>query len=140
MLATLLRPFFKRRHRKNFLLLLWHEMNANMERYYVIDQRQFITAPFEMGAWDEAERFSGQKFPLEVLDYAVALEEFNAALADVQLFEGKYLSSLEHKTLENAQILHDKKEALELKVKTIQQKIVSAQNALRAMMEKRSHA
>ncbi len=137
MLGAGFRASLKKRCQKNFLLNLLNEMNDNLERYFVIDQRQFISMGFEMVAWDEARHFSGLQFPPELDDYAVALEDFNRAFADSRAFEEDYSSSIDHKTLESAQVLHAKKEALAEKFKVIQPKIICAQKVLRVMMEKR---
>jgi len=137
MLGTLLRPFLKKHGQKNFLLALLEEINSNLERYYVIDQRQFITMDFEMGVWEEARHFSGAQFPGEILDYAAALEDFNRVFADCQAFEVTYSASIDNKTLETAKVLHAKKEALEEKFRSLQPRIMAAQQALRVMMEKR---
>jgi len=137
MLGTLLRPFLRKRSRKNFLLSLLNEINSNLEKCYVIDQRQFITMDFEMSAWGEARHFSGVQFPEEVLDYASSLEDFNRTFADCRAFEETYTSSIDNKTLEAAKVLHAKKEALEDKFRSVQPKISAAQKALRARMDKK---
>jgi hypothetical protein len=137
MLGTLLSPFLKKRSQKNFLLSLLNEINSNLEKYYVIDQRQFITMDFEMSAWEEARHFSGSQFPGEVLDYASALEDFNRTFADCRALEETYSSSIDNKTLEAAKVLHAKKEAVEEKFRSVQPKIIAAQKALRVRMDKK---
>jgi hypothetical protein len=137
MLGTFLGPILKKRQRRSFLLHLCNEINNNLERCYVIDQRQFITMDFEMSAWEQARHLSGTKLPAEVVDYAFAMDDFNRAFADCRVFEEKYSSNIDNKTLENAQILHVKKEALNEKFRSIQPRILAAQQALRAMMEKK---
>jgi hypothetical protein len=135
MLGTLLSPFLKKRRQKNFLFNLWNEVNSNLERYYVIDQRQFITMDFELKTWEDVRHFFGIRLPAEVLEYASALEDFNRAFADCCAFEATYTSNIDNKTLENAQILHAKKETLDEKFRSVQPKIIAAQKALRARME-----
>lgn len=138
MLGTLFGSFLKKRQRKTFLLQLYNEISSNLERYYVIDQRQFITMDFEMGAWEETRHLSGLKLPPEVVDYAFALDDFNRAFADCRAFEKTYNGDLDKKNLENAQVLHAKKEALDEKFRSIQPRIMAAQQALRAVMEKKT--
>ncbi len=140
MLSALLRPFRKKPRTKKFLLLLWEEMYTNLERYYVIDQRRFISMGFEIKAWDDARYKSGLNFPAQVLAYGAAIEDFNATLEDVHVFEKHYSLDKATMTKENAQILHDKKEVLDRKFESIQPKIIAAQNALRVIMDKHSHA
>ena len=137
MFTALFRPIFKHGRKRNFLLELLNEVNTNMERFYVIDQRQFISMNFEMQAWEEARHFSGADFPSEVKEYATALEDFNRTFDDCRACEEVYSSSIENKTLEAAKVLHAKKEALEEKFKNIQPRILTAQKALRARVEKR---
>jgi hypothetical protein len=136
MLGTLLSPLLRKSGQKNFLLRLLSEINSNLERYYVIDQRQFITMDFEMSAWEEARHFSGVQYPGDVLDYASALEDFNRAFADCRAFEVTYSASIDNKTLETAKVLHAKKEAIEEKFRSLQPRIIAAQKALRAIIVK----
>jgi hypothetical protein len=136
MLGTLFGSFLRKRQRNIFFLNLWNEIKTNLERYHVIDQRQFITMDFKMTAWENSRHLSGVRLPAEVVDYAFALEDFNRAFADCQAFEHEYASSLDNKTLENAQILHAKKEALDDKFRSIRPKILAAEQAIRAMMGK----
>ena len=129
-------PFLRRRPQKNFLMALWNEVNGNLERYYVVEQRQFITEPFDIEAWEEARMFSRLQFSSGLLEYAAAVRDFNAALKDMKEFEGIYSSSIEKKTRANAEVLHAKKEALEEKLQYLRPVIVSAQKALREMLAK----
>lgn len=140
MLSLLLSPFQKKPRAKNFLLLLLEEIRTNLERYYVIDQRQFINVGFEIRAWEEAKHLSGRTFPSAITDYALAIEDFNALLEDVRSFEKDYVLDVSRQSRESAQILHDKKEALESKFYALQPRIMAAQKALRVIMDKRSHA
>jgi hypothetical protein len=138
MLGTLFKTFSGKRRQRNCLLSLLDEIGVNLERYYVIDQRQFISLDFEMSAWEEARHFSGVQFPREVLDYASALGDFNRTFADCRAFEETYTSSIDKKTLEAAKILHAKKETLEEKFRSVEPRIMAAQRALKVMMDKNS--
>jgi hypothetical protein len=129
-------PFIRRRPQKNFLVALWDEVNRNLERYYVVEQRQFITEAFDIEAWEEARMFLSLAFPDALVGYAAAVRDFNAVLRDMKEFEGIYSSSIEKKTRENAHILHAKKEALDEQFQRLRPLIVSAQEALREMLVK----
>ncbi|MBF0594060.1 MAG: hypothetical protein HQL22_03755 [Candidatus Omnitrophica bacterium] len=137
MLSSLLK-FFSRPGRKSKILLnVWHEINDNLERFYVIDQRQFISSDFSLQAWGEACHYPGLTFPEEVLEYAAVIEQFNDAFTDMQIFERSYSASLAKKTRANAEILHAKKEFLDNMVKHIKPRILLAQQALFLMLEQK---
>ena len=129
-------PFIKKTRQKNFLLELWIEINTNLERFYVISQREFISSAFDLQAWDEAKLYSGFIFPTEVLKCAAILENFNRTFAEMRTFEEFYSSSIDNKTRANAEILHAKKEQLEEQVKVIEDAILLAQKNLRTMLDK----
>jgi hypothetical protein len=133
---SIIGSFFQRRPQKNFLMNLWGEVNRNFERYYVIEQRQFITEPFDVEAWEDAAIFSDCHFPRELKDYAAAIQGFNRALKEVKDFEDVYSSSIEHKTRANAEILHAKKEFLQDQFNDIRQKITAAQASLRSILDR----
>ncbi|MBF0618574.1 MAG: hypothetical protein HQL19_00220 [Candidatus Omnitrophica bacterium] len=130
----LLRSVFRREQKKNFILALLNEISANLEKYLVIEQRQFITMDFEVQAWEEARHFTSVDFAPEVEEYAREVERFNAAFADCRAFEEHYSSSIDQKTRANAEVLHAKKEALLEQFNVIRPKIEAAQKAVRAML------
>lgn len=136
MMNILFRPLVKVSRPPNFALRLLNEMNNNLERYYVIDQRGFISAPFDLEDFQDARHYSGMTFPREVYYYAEVLETFNKLFRECREFEEMYSSGIQNKTHANAEILHAKKEALELRLKDIQGVIVAAQKALRPCVEK----
>lgn len=128
--------FIRRRPQKNFLKAIWEEANRNLERYYVVEQRQFITEAFDIEAWEDARMFSDLTFSDILSTYAAAIADFNAALKDVKEFEEVYSSSIDRKTRENAEVLHGKKEILEEKFQKLRPMIVSAQKSLREILVK----
>jgi len=130
-------PFTKKQRQKNFILELWNEMNVNLERFYVISQRQFIASAFNLDAWEEAVAFSGFVFPQEVHKYAEVLADFNCAFVEVRTFEEFYSSSIDNKTRVNAELLHARQERLEEKVTAIQDSILGAQKIVRSMLDKK---
>ncbi|MBF0485187.1 MAG: hypothetical protein HQL16_01605 [Candidatus Omnitrophica bacterium] len=131
-----LKPFFRQKPRKNFLVALWHEINLNLERYFVVEQRQFITEPFENNACHEARTFASLKFPRELTEYAHAVDQFNALFREMKEFEAFYSSSIDKKTKENAEILHQQKESLQVMFNGLRPKIDAAQSSLRRLLEK----
>ena len=135
MLSSLFNPVIKHRRSKKILLDLWREMNVNLERFYVIDQRQFISSAFLLDSWGVAKHSASVNFSAEVLDYASVLEQFNSAYEDMQIFEKSYLSSIANKTRANALILHAKKEFLDDMVRQIKPRILLAQQALRPLLD-----
>jgi len=81
---------------------LQQEIERNFERVCVMEQRQFITMKLDRQG-DVPEAF---------LEYARAVEAFNAAFDDHKAFEVSYSSGLDSKTRENASILDQKHEVL----------------------------
>ena len=84
---------------------LAREIAINFERICVMEQRQFITMRLDRQG----------TVPGELMDYAVAVDAFNAAFDDHISFEKFYTSSLDHKTRDNALVLDKKHEALKEK-------------------------
>lgn len=131
--------FFKEQvNKKKLLLELWHEINANLESYYVLDQRQFISTKFELQAWNEAQQFLKVRFPQELYDYAGAIKEFNASFAAMKGYEEFYSSSIDNKTRANAETLHGMQEVLESRVLNMKEKITRARDTLRIILDKKS--
>jgi len=81
------------------------ELDRNFERVCVMEQRQFITMKLEREA----------DVPSQYLEYARAVEEFNAAFDDHKAFETSYCLSLENRTRANAVILDQKNDMLQQK-------------------------
>jgi hypothetical protein len=126
---------FQRRPHRNFLTDLKAEVDRNLERSYVVEQRQFITEPFDSQAWEEVRTFSSYHFSKELMEYAVTVQDFNQDLKGIKDFEEVYSSSLDMKTRDNAEILHAKKEVLREKFNAIRTKITAAQSSLRCMLD-----
>ncbi len=135
MISALLSPLLQKRRQRSLLLELWREINANLERFYVIDQRQFIASPFDMDAWHAAKAYSGLHFDKKLHLYAEVLTEFNNGYYDVKQYEEMYSSSIDNKTRANAEILHAKKEFLDQRVNALQPHILTAQTILRSMLD-----
>jgi len=119
---------------KNLIKAVCDEASRNLERYQVFEQRQFITDVFEIEACELAKISCGIDFTEEILSYASTVQDFNASLKDVKDFEEFYISDLVHKTRENAEMLHFKKEFLEEKLKRMRPIIVSAQKCLNDLL------
>lgn len=112
---------------------LWLEVNANLERYYVYDQRQFFATAFDLKAWEAARCSAGFQVHAEVLEYASAIDNFNRAFADMKAFENFYSLSMDNKIRANAEILHAKKEALAEMAGGLLPRILGARGQIRLM-------
>ena len=55
---------------KKSLLPLLDEMEKNLEKYYVMDQRQFIESGFGMEAWARAQKLQDFNFDDRLKHYA----------------------------------------------------------------------
>jgi hypothetical protein len=115
---------------KKQLLALLDEMEKNLETYFVIDQRQFITGGFAMTVWEKTKDLDVVKKHADIKRYGTVLTEFNAAFAENKAYEQWYTSNIEHKTPENAKKLHALKNALDARVKTLEAIIIPAGQAL----------
>jgi hypothetical protein len=119
---------------------LWEEVNRNVERYCVIEQRQFISEFFDIEAWEEARAFSGIRFSREMEAYAVGVEAFNKLLKSAKDFEDKYSSSISHKTKINAEELHRRKENVDRAFEVLRPRIMTAQAEMRKLLKQKASA
>ena len=115
---------------KKLLLPLLDEMERNLEKYYVMDQRQFIESGFEMDAWIKAQKLKDFNFDERLKHYAYILEEFNKFYAAFKEYERWYASDLNNKTAENAKVLHSQKQELEKRMKKLDRVIIPAGQVL----------
>ncbi len=95
--------------------MLSQELKTNFERVCVMEQRQFITMKLERKG----------DVPADLLEYATAVDEFNAAFDDHNTFEAFYSSSIDHKTRENALILDQKYDLLNEKFQKARKIIIN---------------
>jgi hypothetical protein len=119
------------------LLAFWDEINRNLEKYYVVEQRQFIADPFESEVFDRLEARLAEIFSGEFTDYGMAVRAFNQEYLAVKAYEAFYASSADRKTREHALVLHEKQEALERIFVECRPNIIFARDRLRRLMEKK---
>ena len=112
------------------MLPLLDEMEKNLEKYYVMDQRQFIESNFDLQAWNKAQALKEFTFDERLKHYAYILEQFNTSYAAFKEFERWYVSDLKNKTAENAKKLHTQKQELETRVKKLDRIIIPAGQVL----------
>ncbi len=129
MIAPINKIFQQQRIKKNLLLLL-AEMEKNLEIFYVMDQRQFITEGFVIRVWDEVKNEEVIKRNEPILIYAQALIEFNLLYKEYKEFEHWYSSDMKNKTPENAKKLHALKHKLDAQMKAMEAVIIPAGQAL----------
>ena len=115
-----------KRRIQTLLLPFYDEVKKNLERFYVMDQRQFIDGGFQTRCWDGLKREQGFNFSAKIVQYASAMENFNKAYADYKEYERWYSSDLKNKTPENAKTLHTQKHELDLKLKKLDDIIIPA--------------
>lgn len=110
------------------------EINTNLERFYVVEQRQFITGFFDTQAVQKTVLLSGIELPTEIYIYKESLELFNTALKDAKDFEEQSFKHVDQKTRFNAEMLHQKKEKTEELFKTLRPGIITAQKTMRDLL------
>lgn len=104
----------------------WVEMEKNLELFYVMDQRQFITETYRMEAWGQVKELELIKKHSSILLYAVKLEEFNRHYKEYKDYEAWYTSDIQNKNPENARKLHHLKHELDLRLKPLEGIIIPA--------------
>jgi hypothetical protein len=104
----------------------WAEMEKNMELFYVMDQRQFITGGFLTGTWPRVKEMDIIRRHETIATYARAMEDFNHSLKVHKEYESWYTGDVKNKTPENARKLHELKHELDLKLKGMEAVIIPA--------------
>ena len=125
MIQFLIKLKNKRRIQK-LLLSFYDEIKKNLERFYVMDQRQFIDGGFQTRCWDGLKTTNEFNFSARIIHYGSAMENFNQAFASYKEYERWYAADLKNKTPENAQKLHAQKHELDLKLKKMDDVIIPA--------------
>ena len=122
-----------RRLKRNLLAFL-AEMEKNLEIFYVMDQRQFVTGEFLTVAWDQVKDETFIKKHAAILVYIQAIEDINRMLKEHKEFEQWYASDMGNKTPDNARALHGMKNDLDKKLKTMEAVIIPAGQTLEREM------
>ena len=121
--------------RKNLFDFL-AEMEKNLESFYVMDQRQFITGGFLTDIWPLVKDLGIIKRHETIIMYAKSMEEFNHALKAHKEYETWYSGNIDHKTAENARKLHALKHELDMKLNGMEAVIILAGQDLEREMLK----
>ena len=121
-----LTEFQKKRRIQRLLLAFYDEIKKNLERFYVMDQRQFIDGGFQDACWQGIKPDHEFNFGPKILYYGSAIEAFNQVFADFKEYERWYSADLKNKTPENAKKLHSQKHELDLKLKKMDDVIIPA--------------
>ena len=115
---------------KNNLLEFLDEIEKNLEIYYVMDQRQFVTNCFLLDKWQKVKDLEVLKTHQDIKKYAEALMDFNKAYEDYKSYEQWYSSDMKNKNSENAKQLHTLKDSLQIKIKSFEAIIITAGQSL----------
>ena len=111
--------------RKNLFDFL-AEMEKNLEFFYVMDQRQFITSGFLTDLWPQVKEMEIIKQHESIAVYAKAAEDFNHSLKAYKEYEIWYTGDVKNKTPENSRKLHGLKAELDQKLKSMEALIIPA--------------
>jgi hypothetical protein len=112
------------------------EMEKNLECFYVMDQRQFITSGFLNEIWPLIKDVDIIKSHGSIVTYARALEEFNNLLKAYKEYEAWYTGDVKNKTPEGGRKLLAMKHELDLKLRTLEAIIILAGQDLEREMLK----
>jgi len=102
------------------------EMEKNLELFYVMDQRQFITSGYLTDVWPRVKDIDIIKRHETIAVYAQDIEGFNQALKVHKEYEAWYIGDVNNKTPENARKLHALKAELDGKLKNMEAVIILA--------------
>ncbi|MDE1920496.1 MAG: hypothetical protein KGJ09_01790 [Candidatus Omnitrophica bacterium] len=112
------------------------EMEKNLEFFYVMDQRQFITHGFLTDAWGLVKDMEIIRRHETILKYGSAMEDFNGSLKAYKDFETWYAGDVNNKNAQNARKLHALKSELDQKLKAMEAVIILAGQDLEREMLK----
>jgi hypothetical protein len=119
---------------KKELFAFLAEMEKNLELFYVMDQRQFITGGFIMDTWPRVKGWDIIKKHEAIGIYGAALENFNNLFKAYKDYEAWYTADIQRKTPENAKKLHGLKHDLDKTLKGMEAVIIPAGQALERQM------
>ncbi len=126
MKISFLNKFAMRKQLLDFL----SEMDKNLELFYVMDQRQFITEKFLLKAWEPVKEMDVIKKHESIKAYALTLAQFNGSFNAYKEFEKWYTEDITRKNIENAKKLHGLKNDLDNRLKGLDAVIIPAGQAL----------
>ncbi len=96
------------------------EVDRNLERIYVMEQRQFISMKLDLN----------ERYPDGLATYVTAVKAFNAAFDAHQALEGQYSLDLSLQTRDNALALEEKHATLTERFLELKPFVLAARKAL----------
>jgi hypothetical protein len=133
-MISLVKKIVHQQQLKKNLLSVLAEMERNLELFYVMDQRQFITQGFLQLTWAAVKDEPIIKKHESINVYFHAIEEFNQLYKKHKEYEQWYIADIARKTPENARQLHSLKHDLDKKLKNMESVIIPAGQALEKEM------
>lgn len=125
-MITKLKTWMKDRSQRQQIMDFLDEMDKNLELFYVMDQRQFITSMFSLKYWPRVKDVPLIAKHESVRHYASALQKFNQDYEEHKKFESWYSGDMNHKTPDNAKKLHAQKQDLEAQLRKLEAVIIPA--------------
>jgi hypothetical protein len=135
-LFSIFQKYLLNRETRKSLYDFLAQMEKNLEFFYVMDQRQFITHGFLTDAWPAVKGMEIIKRHGSILAYARCMEEFNDSLKNYKEFEAWYTGDVNNKKAENARKLHELKSELDQKLRSLEAVIIAAGQDLEREMLK----
>lgn len=112
------------------------EMEKNLELFFVMDQRQFITNGFLTEMWPRVKDVDIIKRHESIVVYVRATEDFNNSLKAYKEYEAWYTGDAKNKTPEGGRKLLALKHELDQKLKSMEAIIIPAGQDLEREMVK----
>ena len=111
---------------KKLLFDFLAEMEKNLELFFVMDQRQFITHGFLTEMWPLVKEIDFIRKHEAIVVYAKATVDFNDDLKKFKEYEAWYTGDHNNKSPENGRKLHAMKHELDLKLRGMEAIIIPA--------------
>ena len=139
-MTTMMFSFFQKNSKeeplKKNLFDFLAEMEKNLELFYVMDQRQFITTGFLTDLCFLVKEIDIIKRHESIVTYAKSMEDFNRSYKAYKDYEIWYTTDVKNKTPDNARKLHALKNELDLKLRSLEAVIILAGQDLEREMLK----
>ena len=116
------------------LIAYLNEMEKNLELFYVMDQRQFITHGFTIEVWERVKNDEIIKKHNDIVACVQAMTDFNQQFKNYKDYEQWYVGDVNNKTPDNAKKLHAMKNDLDQKLKGMDALIIPAGQTLEKEM------
>ncbi len=119
MIIHLFQSWHKNRQTRIALLAFFHDIEKNIEAFYVMQQLNKHRY-FSLDGWKQMKDRDPAMFDEKILRYISMIEDYNKCIDDFTIYEKWYALDIKNRNQQTAQILHGKKEAVALRFPSLQ--------------------